>query len=199
MGRGWNGPLARVMIALMCVGCATLKEGDSGNVRLFKPVVDGLDVSINGIVDGLTGPMQWDWGDGAVTQSWFPAQHTYAKAGSYLVRVQGESQREGRAFPIAPTVRIKILKQAVAHEQLDNPHRLKLLPPDVHGRTVTVNGVVVAPVKTIRWNWGDGAIDPHHWFPATHTYAQAGQYFVQVVTTDDKGRVSTQGVRVSVQ
>jgi hypothetical protein len=46
-------------------------------------------VTINGYVD--TAPpaesLTWDWGDGTLSQSWFPASHRYAANGTYTVTV----------------------------------------------------------------------------------------------------------------
>jgi hypothetical protein len=44
-------------------------------------------VRINGVMQDGTGPMLWDWGDGARTQSWFPAEHAYGQSGNYQVRI----------------------------------------------------------------------------------------------------------------
>ena len=48
------------------------------------------DVSINGYVgtdQGSVTRMSWDWGDGVVADSWFPAVHHYATDGTYTVAV----------------------------------------------------------------------------------------------------------------
>ena len=66
---------------------------------LTVPVYDGqtwterCDVQVNGVVvpdpPGCTEVVRiaWDWGDGFVGDSWFPAQHTYDTNGLYDVTV----------------------------------------------------------------------------------------------------------------
>ncbi len=47
-------------------------------------------VQFNGGALGLASEPVWDFGDGTVMASWFPAEHTYASTGSnYLVKVTG--------------------------------------------------------------------------------------------------------------
>ena len=47
-------------------------------------------VQINGVAMNLSAQPVWDFGDGTVVGSWFPAEHTYASTGSnYIVRVTG--------------------------------------------------------------------------------------------------------------
>ena len=52
-------------------------------------------VTMNGAIvysSGTTTKITWNWGDGdpgAEEAQWFPASHTYAQNGTYLVRVTG--------------------------------------------------------------------------------------------------------------
>ena len=56
---------------------------------LFDPEVRGFNVQLNGVATGVTGPFEWDWGDGTIVEnSWFPATHTYGAASSYTVTVK---------------------------------------------------------------------------------------------------------------
>lgn len=57
---------------------------------------------------------------------------------------------------------------------------LNLNTPEVQSRKVTINGGVAAPIASIQWDWGDGNLEKHHVFPASHTYATPGQYEVKV-------------------
>ena len=58
---------------------------------LFNPEYGACgDVPVNGSVNTDSGAitrMAWDWGDGVVADSWFPAYHHYAADGTYLVQV----------------------------------------------------------------------------------------------------------------
>jgi len=203
-----NDCLMRCALALVVVSlasCATLRSaGDAADiaragcpVSLFEPYVDAYDVSVNGV--NRDGPLQWDWGDGSATVSWFPAEHTYAKAGSYMIRARARTRVGHRVWSFAQTMDVEVTGRPVQGEQLDNLHRLTLLSPAIHGRKATVNGVVVAPVERIQWNWGDGAIDRHHWFPASHEYEQPGEYVLQVVTVDKKQRTTTKAIRLRIE
>ena len=62
------------------------------------------------------------------------------------------------------------------------PPDLTLYTPQISGLTVTLNGVTHpggggTSIARIGWNWGDSSTEDH-WFPANHTYAQAGDYTV---------------------
>ncbi len=77
--------------------------------------------------------------------------------------------------------------------------QLNLNPPEVQGKQVTVNGGVIAPVDRIQWEWGDGQIDKHHFFPATHTYAKPGRYEIKVTVFDSKNQSATKSVSVEIK
>jgi len=77
--------------------------------------------------------------------------------------------------------------------------QLNLNNPEVEGREVTVNGGVAVPIERIQWDWGDGQIDKHHYFPATHTYNKPGRYQVKVTVFDTKNRTATKSVSVEIR
>jgi PKD repeat protein len=61
-------------------------------LELGIPEVAGLKVTVNGLVMPVTSTAEitninWNWGDGSSTSSWFPATHTYAKGGTYTITV----------------------------------------------------------------------------------------------------------------
>jgi hypothetical protein len=47
------------------------------------------DVTVNGVdTQGLSTPFTWNWGDGIITQGWFPAEHTYTnRTKNYIITV----------------------------------------------------------------------------------------------------------------
>jgi len=55
------------------------------SMTLYTPSVSGNTVTINGVATGNPSYINWNWGDGLTTTSWFPASHTYAYGGSYTV------------------------------------------------------------------------------------------------------------------
>lgn len=58
--------------------------------------------------------------------------------------------------------------------------KLELFAPELKANTVSINGVVQAPVNRIQWDWGDGNVDKHLFFPAKHTYSNPGRYKITV-------------------
>lgn len=77
--------------------------------------------------------------------------------------------------------------------------QLNLNMPQIEGLTVTVNGGVVTPVVRIQWNWGDGSVDHHLYFPATHTYARPGRYTITVTVFDDKNHSASKSITADIQ
>ncbi|MCP4656844.1 MAG: protein kinase [bacterium] len=167
---------------------------DKVAIFVFSPYVDGLDVTISGGIRNAVEPLVWDWGDGTITKSRFNARHTYKRAGEYTVKVTAR----GRKGVVTKEISIEAGRPVYHGEDRENLHRLSLFTPSIRGRTVTINGVVVAPVKRIQWDWGDGTIDAHHHFPTTHTYDHKGRFLIQVSTHDAKGRVSLKSLRIEV-
>ncbi len=80
-----------------------------------------------------------------------------------------------------------------------NRHQLNISMPEVDGKQIEVNGGVVAPIERIQWEWGDGRVDKHHFFPATHVYGNPGQYEIKVTVFDSKNRTSTKSVTVQIE
>jgi len=76
---------------------------------------------------------------------------------------------------------------------------LNLNAPELDGRNITINGGVTAPVKRIQWNWGDGKIEKHRYFPARHTYDAPGQYEVKVTVFSIKPCSEEKSVIVTVK
>ena len=69
-------------------------------LTLSPPVVDGLDVTINGVVLPVAGGpeivrIEWKWGDGTETESFFEASHTYEDFGTYTVTVTTVNEEGG--------------------------------------------------------------------------------------------------------
>ena len=77
--------------------------------------------------------------------------------------------------------------------------QLSLNNPEVQGKQVTVNGGVVAPIERIQWEWGDGAADKHHFFPASHTYDKPGRYEIKVTAFDSKNHSASKSVSVDIK
>jgi len=76
---------------------------------------------------------------------------------------------------------------------------LNLNAPELQERNVMINGGVTAPVKRIEWNWGDGKVDKHLYFPAHHTYGAPGQYEIKVTVFSAKGCTEEKSVAVIIK
>jgi hypothetical protein len=76
--------------------------------------------------------------------------------------------------------------------------QFSLNPAQVKGREVTINGGVVAPVERIQWEWGDGQMEKHHFFPFSHTYKNPGRYEIKVTVFDSKNQNETRTVTVDI-
>jgi len=82
------------------------------------------------------------------------------------------------------------------------PPSLTLYEPEIDGLTVTVNGVTTpgtpgASITRLHWDWGDGH-EEDHWFPASHTYAEAGIYTITVTSYQSDGLSTTKSITVTV-
>jgi len=77
--------------------------------------------------------------------------------------------------------------------------QFSLNPPEVKGRQVTVNGGVGVPIERIQWEWGDGEMEKHHFFPFSHTYKNPGKYEIKVTVFDSKNQNATRTVTVDIK
>lgn len=71
------------------------------------------------------------------------------------------------------------------------------------GLTVNVDGSASSDsdgtISTYAWNWGDGAVTPASSVKtASHTYAAAGTYTIQLTVTDNLGATGTKSLSVTV-
>ena len=65
--------------------------GPGVSFRLARPELDGPTVTMDGTIhsrDFNIARVVWDWGDGILEDSWFPARHTYAEPGQYMFSVE---------------------------------------------------------------------------------------------------------------
>lgn len=83
------------------------------------------------------------------------------------------------------------------------PPSLDLSAPQVNGLAVTVNGTASpgtpgTTINRINWAWGDGT-SGDAWFPATHTYSQAGTYTINATSFQSDGLSTTKTTSVTLQ
>ena len=106
----------------------------------------------------------------------------------------------GKHMVLAVIMTVFLFTGCTDARQTNHDHimRLNLNQPAVEGRKVVINGGVETPVERIQWNWGDGKVVKHHFFPASHIYNKAGQYQISVTVFDSKDRTSTKSVTVKI-
>ncbi len=84
-------------------------------VALATPVIRGLTVTVDGKAapacrDAQIAKQVWDWGDGVVGAGEFPAQHSYAAAGRYLIVVTVYDSR-GQSAAAQTTVTLSVTQE----------------------------------------------------------------------------------------
>ena len=77
--------------------------------------------------------------------------------------------------------------------------KLNLNNPEVEENEVTVNGGVAVPIERIQWDWGDGQVDQHHFFPASHTYSKPGRYKITVTVFNSENKTATRSVTAVIK
>jgi len=161
-----------------------------GRVTLLTPAVVGRSVTINGTVNVGFTAIRWDWGDGTATgTASFPGKHTYARRGTYTVKVQVFTQA-GKTLEATAVVRII---------GLPPPAELFTLhAPVVRGYGVTIGGTTNVPFKSIRWSWDDGKVTDTKNFPGVHLYLRRGTYNVKAVLFTRAGRILRAGIVVRI-
>lgn len=97
------------------------------SVGLARPTVKELTVSVDGKVaagcrNARIEKQVWEWGDGVVQAGEFPAQHTYAKPGHYVIVVtvydsRGQSASARAAVSVEEPARPNLVPRIVAAPQ----------------------------------------------------------------------------------
>jgi YVTN family beta-propeller protein len=171
------------------------------SIFLLQPFLYRNCVSINGAMNPTTpgailGPASWSWGDGSTTTSWFPATHSYATTGTYLVQV---TATDSNGLKAATSTTVDVTGSTV-----QVPPQLTIFSPAITGKTITVNGVANSnacqsqPLQPFSFNWGDGIVGTG-WFPQSHTYNSSGNFQVCVTATDSFGATTTKCELAAVQ
>jgi DNA integrity scanning protein DisA with diadenylate cyclase activity len=85
----------------------------------------------------------------------------------------------------------------------NTPPVLLVNTPDIHGLTVTVNGIAASgssatTISSLVWDWGDGNPQESHNFPIAHSYEVPGHYLINVTAYQSDGQDVTRDLGVNV-
>jgi len=156
-------------------------------------VVAGRRVTINGSVNQPVKRLRWSWNDGKSSETaTFPGVHVYQNPGAYTVSVA--------AYPLTGKVvrrKLRVLVGTLWPGLLPGGDLL-LVSPVVTGNKVLVYGAIAAPIRSVRWSWGDGKTTTSRHFPVRHTYVRPGTYAVRVVVETRAGKVLRAATRLRI-
>lgn len=175
-------PLARIQAHYVASG-RTVDAPPSPPVPAFSSTVSGLTATLDGSTSSdANGPIAayaWDFGDGS-TGTGVTAEHSYAAAGSYQVRLT-VTDNSGSTASVTQTVTVTA------------PPANR---PPTAAFTSTVANLAAAfdaagstdpdgAISGYAWDFGDGGSGTGA--SVSHSYAAAGSYQVTLTVTDDAG------------
>ncbi|MBU7023339.1 MAG: carboxypeptidase regulatory-like domain-containing protein, partial [Theionarchaea archaeon] len=174
-----------------------LKEGLSptGTIKVF--VKDEFDNLFSGASVYLDGSHQ-----GETNRSGF-LQIDNVSEGYHTVRASKFGYEEDSEEVDIKGGELKTINLTLS--KIDEPRNpsLALSAPKVDGLAVTINGAATpgtsnASITRVHWEWGDDS-SGDHWFPASHTYSQAGTYTVTVTAYQSDGLQIAKSVDVKLE
>ena len=168
------------VIAVRSVSISPL-EPDAILIANFTRSINGLTVSLDASSsrdkDSSIAGYYWDFGDGS-TDTGQSVSHTYKSAGSYLITLivtddTGASASQGitihvTAANVAPVA-------SFSHSSMD-------LNASVDASASSDSDGTIA---SYQWDFGDGSSGSG--VTASHSYASAGLYLVELIVTDSRG------------
>jgi hypothetical protein len=116
----------------------------------------------------------------------------------YLIR-GGSMKKTGCVMKLGAVLLAVLLYAGCTGESGFVDFQFNLNQPQIKGREVTINGGVVMPVERIQWEWGDGQMEKHHFFPFSHTYKNPGTYEIRITVFDSKNQSATRTVTVDIK
>lgn len=171
-------------IILTATGCGT--DADTAYVEVLPaPEVSftnlpsvclGQSVTFNNSSTGISAS-SWDFGDGE-SSSGFSPSHVYDSAGIYTVTYTGFSQANN--CPATVTGEVRVLGLPTSAFTPANSSGCPGLTVDFMN-----NSSGVGPLR-YSWNFGDGSNETSDPSPS-HTFRQAGDFRVRMITFDDAG------------
>lgn len=149
----------------------------------FDPSCPGEMVIFTSNVELGSSPIvqyTWDLGDGSPLLSTQHAAHAYATDSSYTVQFQVQDSMGCRGV-----VQHTVTTFPVPTAAYFTPQGCVGLPVFFDNLSSITSGFIVEAV----WNFGDGS--GISTYDATHTFANAGSYFVDLTVTSDSGCIAT--------
>ncbi|MGY1618560.1 PKD domain-containing protein [Geodermatophilus sp. SYSU D00691] len=200
----WNGRIDEVAIYPAPLTADQVRQhhtlGSTGSgsnlapTARFQSTVSDLAATVDGSAsadtDGTVSSWEWSFGDGSIgtgrTQS-----HTYAAAGTYTVQLT-VTDDDGATHTVTAPVTVT----APPPNRLPNA----VFTSSASGLTATFDGRgssdADGTIAGHAWAFGDGATATGP--TASHDYAAAGTYTVQLTVTDDDGATHTSTGTVTV-
>jgi PKD repeat protein len=150
-------------------------------------LIAGQPVSFDGSASSdpggtITG-YSWDFGDGAHASGATPT-HTYAKAGSYTVRLT-VTDAEGKNGEMSHVVQVADVPPS-AYFLVGTPSPTAGQPDGFDG---SASSDPDGTISSYSWSFGDGGSASGA--TTSHTYAKAGTYTVKLTIIDDGARTSS--------
>ncbi|WP_148208165.1 diadenylate cyclase [Methanosphaerula palustris] len=175
------------------------------------PSIDQLKVTVDGTsTPGEYGQtisrISWNWGDGRIEDQPFPASHTYARAGKYVVAVtsyQSDGTYNTRTLDVELTTPTITTTAVTTTMPPPGAPRLILNAPEINNSTVMVNGIPQAgspsmSIQKLMVDWGDQKKDEYVAFPFQHTYDSPGQYQIWITGVQSDGQSTLQNLTVEI-
>ena len=161
------------------VNAAPMARFDSPDVAAAGTAIV-LDASASNDPDGVIRDFIWDFGDGN-TGSGVVASHSYAKAGSYMIRLTVADDAGVQNSVVHLEKQITVNPAPVAGLSLSKQYCV--------GSSVPMS-VDVPEATQVGWSFGDG--NTATGTTVRHVYAQPGLYPVNVSLDDGKGLLNSQ-------
>ncbi|HEY5881086.1 MAG TPA: PKD domain-containing protein [Nakamurella sp.] len=162
----------------------------------FTQTADGLTANLTSTstdTDGEIVSYEWTFGDGS-TGDTSSAVHTYPSGGTYTVTLK-VTDDDGATGTVTHPV-------TVTAPPAQNQPPVAAFTTTSNGPEVTFDGNGSADsdgtIRAYSWTFGDGTTDPVTTAVATHTFATAGTYTVELTVTDDDGATNKVGKAVTV-
>lgn len=182
------------------------------SLLVAPPTIDRLKVTVDGSstpgeISQTISRISWNWGDGKIEDQQFPASHTYARAGKYVVTItsyQNDGTFNTRNFEVELTSPAITTTVSTTTQPLPGAPRLILNSPEINNSTVLVSGITQAggpsiTIQKLQVDWGDQKKEEYAAFPFQHIYTSPGQYQIWVTGVQSDGQSTIQNVTVEIR